>query len=50
MMAGIVVNSWFDLEFSIIGSWYGLASVLVTAIYTVVSIVFSIYVIFYKTA
>ena len=38
MMAGIVINSWFDLEFSLIGTWYGLASVLVTAVYTVVSI------------
>ena len=37
MMAGIVINSWFDLEFSLIGTWYGLASVLVTAVYTVVS-------------
>ena len=35
MMAGIVMNSWFDIEFSPVGTTYGLASVLVTAVYTV---------------
>ena len=35
MMAGIVMNSWFDIEFSPLGTTYGLASVLVTAVYTV---------------
>ena len=35
MMAGIVMNSWFDIEFSPLGTTYALAAVVVTAVYTV---------------
>ena len=38
MISGIVINSWFDLKYSTLGTVYALAAVLVTAVYTVVSL------------
>lgn len=37
MILGITLNSWFDLRYSQIGTFYALSAVIVTAVYTVVS-------------
>jgi len=37
MILGITLNSWFDLRYSQIGTFYALSAVAVTAVYTVVS-------------
>ena len=37
MILGITLNSWFDLRYSQIGTFYALSAVAITAVYTVVS-------------
>ena len=37
MILGITLNSWFDLRYSQIGTFYALSAVVITAVYTVVS-------------
>ena len=41
MILGIMINSMYDLKFSPIGTFYALSAVLVTSVYTVVSILTS---------
>ena len=38
MIAGVFLNSWFDLRFSVDGMVYAICGVLTTAIYTLVSL------------
>ena len=41
MILGITLNSWFDLRYSQIGTFYALSAVAITAVYTVVSTAYS---------
>ena len=43
----LVLNSWFDLKYSAIGTAYALAAVIVTAIYTVVRYLYPFFIVFW---